>query len=165
MSTPASVGKHPIHPMLVTLPIGLFVFSLAADIIYRAGWGGPFWLDLAFYTMAGGIIGALAAAVPGLVDYLSLRAPGTRRLATAHMVLNLAIVAVYVVNLWLRTRVDPTTRLPFMLSILTVLTLGVSGWLGGELVFVHGVGVEAPGARTETRIETRPGHVADRRVG
>ena len=123
MSTPASVGKHPMHPMLVTLPIGLFVFSLAADIIYRAGWGGPLWLDLAFYTMAGGIIGALAAAVPGFVDFLSLRASTTRRIATAHLVLNLGIVAAYAVNLWLRTRVDPTAPLPFVLSILSVATL------------------------------------------
>ena len=165
MSTPARLGKHPIHPMLVPLPIGLFVFSLVADIIYRAGWGGPFWLDLAFYTMAGGIIGALGAAVPGLVDYLSLRAPRDRRLATAHLVLNLGIVAVYAVNLWLRTRVDPATRLPFVLSIVSVLTLGVSGWLGGELVYVHGVGVQPPDARMETRIETRPGQVSDRRAG
>jgi uncharacterized membrane protein len=151
--------------MLVPLPIGLFLFSLAADIIYRAGWGGPIWVDLAFYTMAGGIVGALAAAVPGLVDYLSLRARDTRRVATAHLVLNLALVAVYAVNLWLRTGADATTRLPFLLSILGLVTLAVSGWLGGELVYVHGVGVEPPGARTEPRIETRPGHAADRRAG
>ena len=41
MSTPASVKGHPIHPMLVTLPIGLWVFSFVADIVFLAGWGGP----------------------------------------------------------------------------------------------------------------------------
>src|SRR5215212_3435021 len=59
METPASIAKHPIHPMLVALPIGLWVFSLVSDIIYRAGWGSAVWNDVAFYTLAGGIVGAL----------------------------------------------------------------------------------------------------------
>ena len=41
MSSPASIKDHPIYPMLITLPIGLWVFSLVSDIIYAAGWGGP----------------------------------------------------------------------------------------------------------------------------
>ena len=34
MRTPASINGHPVHPMLVTIPIGLWIFSLAADVIY-----------------------------------------------------------------------------------------------------------------------------------
>lgn len=156
MASPASIAKHPIHAMLVPFPIGLLVFSLVADIIFRAGWGGPVWNDIAFYTMAGGIVGALLAAVPGLVDLLSLHDPSAKRFGVAHMVLNLLIVAAYAANLWLRTRVQPGDSLPVWLSVGAVLALVVSGWLGGEMVYVLGVGVEPERRReTEIRAESR----------
>lgn len=70
MASPASIAKHPIHPVLVALPIGLWIFSLVSDVIYLTKWGGPVWNDVAFYTMAGGFGSALLAAVPGLIDLL-----------------------------------------------------------------------------------------------
>ncbi|MGH9834655.1 MAG: DUF2231 domain-containing protein [Blastocatellia bacterium] len=60
----ASIGGHPIHPILVAFPIGLWVFSLVSDIVYFMGWGSAIWNDVAFYSMAGGIVGALLAAAP-----------------------------------------------------------------------------------------------------
>src|SRR2546426_6610557 len=72
MSTPASVARHPIHPMLVGVPIGLLVFSVGADLIAYFGWGRAVWKDVAFYAIGGGIVGALLAAVPGFIDYLSI---------------------------------------------------------------------------------------------
>ena len=65
MSTPASVARHPLHPILIPLPIGLWVFSLVADLVFLAGWGGATWKAVAWYTMGGGIVGAVLAAVPG----------------------------------------------------------------------------------------------------
>ena len=72
MASRASIGGHPIHPILIPFPIGLLVFSLIADLIYL--WrGNPVWENyIAFYTLLGGIIGAAAAAVPGLVDWATL---------------------------------------------------------------------------------------------
>jgi uncharacterized membrane protein len=139
--TSARIAGHPIHPMIVPFPIGLWVFSLVADVVYRAGWGGPTWSAVAYYTMAGGLVGALLAAVPGLVDYLTLRSDRPRRIATIHLVLNLTIVALYAVNLWLRAT-RPDAMLPVWLSVVGVGLLVVSGWFGGELVYVLGVGVE-----------------------
>lgn len=136
MASPASVAKHPIHPMLVTLPIGLWVFSLFSDIVYYLG-GGPVWMDVAFWTMAGGIAGALLAAIPGFIDYRTLTGrPG--RVATYHMSLNLSLVVLFAINLWLRAN----GNVYVILSVLGVVGLGVSGWLGGELVYVHGIAVE-----------------------
>ena len=151
MASPASIGRHPIHAMLVPFPIGLLVFSLVCDLIFLAGWGGAVWNDVAFYTMAGGIVGALLAAVPGLIDFLSLRDAKTRRLATVHLVLNLSVVAMFAANWWLRTTSLPGAALPVALSVVGVLVLGVSGWLGGEMVYVHGVGVEPPELRRQHR--------------
>ena len=80
MRTPANIAKHPIHPMLVPIPIGLWVFSLICDLVFVFGGGSDNWAVVAYYTMVGGVIGALVAAVPGFVDMLSLP-PGPRRTA------------------------------------------------------------------------------------
>ena len=81
MHTPASIAGHPIHPMLVPIAIGCFVFSFAADILCLATGEREPWNLLAYYTMLGGIIGALAAAAPGLVDLLSLPAGPIKKTA------------------------------------------------------------------------------------
>src|SRR5918912_961845 len=142
MASPASIAKHPIHPMLIPLPIGLWIFSFICDLIYVIGWGGTVWENVAFYTMAGGIIGALLAAVPGLIDLFSLT--GKRlKIGLTHMIINLVIVGIFAVSLWLRTRGIPGTMLPFVLSAIGIVLLLISGWLGGELVYVHGVAVES----------------------
>lgn len=130
--------------MLIPLPIGLWIFSLASDIIFRAGWGGPVWNDLAFYTMAGGILGALLAALPGLVDLVSLSNPKTKTIALWHMGINLLAVVLYVVNIWMRTQSAPGSKLPLALSVTGIVLICISGWLGGEMVYVRGVGIRQP---------------------
>jgi len=98
---------------------------------------------MAFYTMAGGVIGALLAAVPGFIDYLGLRGGRVKKIAAAHMVLNLAIVVIYVFNLGLRmNRPDGGSPPGVLLSGGALVFLAISGWLGGSLVYKHGVAVE-----------------------
>jgi len=143
MRTPASIAGHPIHPMLVPIAIGGFVLSFAADIICLATGHGDPWNMLAYYTMIGGVIGALCAAVFGLVDLLSLPAGYTRSVAIKHMSINLLVVALYVVNICLRYNNPQSLKLPMILSFVAVLLLLVSGWLGGKMVFEAGVGVSA----------------------
>jgi len=150
MPSPASVKGHPIHPMLVVFPIGLWVFSLICDLVSLNGWGGPAWERTALYTLGGGIMGALLAALPGLVDLLSIADPRARRIGVWHMIVNLTAVAVFAVDFWLRVWPEPAPVPPVALSVLGVLLIGVSGWLGGELVYVHGVAVEAAGSRPES---------------
>jgi uncharacterized membrane protein len=142
MRTPASVAKHPLHPMLVAIPIGLWVFSLVCDLL-RVGDVAPGvdWATMAWYSMVGGIIGALVAAVPGFIDMLSLR-EGLKRIALTHMTLNLTVVALYIVNAYIRTRGADESAV--WLSVLSAAVLVVSGWLGGKMVHVHGVSVETP---------------------
>lgn len=140
MRTPARIFDHPIHPMLIPFPIGLWVFSLAADVTYRVG-GDPIWLTMAYWTMLAGTIGALVAAVPGLIDYLSLTDPRAVRIGTVHLALNLTIVGLFVANLVLRTIGHPPTGIPFVLSVIAVALLLVSGWFGWELIYRQGVAV------------------------
>ena len=128
--------------MLVPLPIGLWIFSLISDLIFRLGWGGLVWIDVAFYTMIGGTVGALIAALPGFFDLLAIDNPKTKTMALAHMSLNLIAVLVYAINIWLRMHSTPASNLPIALSVLGIILISISGWLGGEMVYVRGVGVE-----------------------
>jgi uncharacterized membrane protein len=144
MSSPASIHKHPMHPMLIVFPIGLWIFSFVCDIVYHAGSHMVLWKEMAFYTMLGGVVGAVLAAVPGFIDYLAIGDVYVRRIATTHMVLNLAVVALFIFNLGLRFS-GSSEMLPVILSLVGIAVLTVSGWLGGSLVYEHQVAVD-PGA-------------------
>ncbi len=144
MKTPASIARHPIHPMLITIPVGLWIFSFVADLVVYFSEGndaGVLWFMIGYWTMAGGIVGALLAAVPGFIDLLSLSEQRVRTLATTHMTINLAVVVLYAVNLWLRSIEPPDFLTGMGLSAIGLVLLSVSGWIGGEMVHVHGVGV------------------------
>ena len=153
MASPASIAKHPIHPMLVSVPIGLWIFSLISDVIYMMSWGGLVWKDVAFYTMAGGVVGALFAAVPGLIDLLSISNAKVKTIGIWHMSINLVVVALFAANLWLRYTAAPGTASPIWLSVIGVVLLGVSGWLGGEMVYVHSVAVEPQQSNREVETD------------
>jgi uncharacterized membrane protein len=140
MKTPASIAGHPIHPMLVTVPIGLWIFSLVCDLVHLFGAASGNWKIVALYTLAGGTAGALIAAIPGFIDMLSLQAP-IRRIALFHMGINLTVVALYAVNFWLRLE-GAQNSTGVWLSVAGIGFLVVSGWLGGKMVFEHGVGVD-----------------------
>jgi uncharacterized membrane protein len=148
MASKASIGGHPIHPMLIPFPIGLLVFSLIADLIYL--WrGNPVWENyIAFYTLLGGIIGAAAAAVPGLIDWATLTDRAAVKVANWHARVNIVGLLIFIASFYLRTSsgskwITGLPWLPIILSLVGVMGLTISGWLGGELVFRHGVAVDA----------------------
>ena len=140
MQTPASIARHPIHPMLVPIPIGLWIFSFVCDLFHAGGASAEAWTTVAFYTMAGGIIGALLAALPGLIDLLSLP-QGPRSTAIKHMALNLTIVALYIINFAMRWREPANPGRLVWLSLISLVLLVISGWLGGKMVYEYGVAV------------------------
>jgi uncharacterized membrane protein len=142
MRTPASIKGHPIHAILVAFPVGLLVFSFICDLLLLGGLGGGDWAVVARATLAAGVVAALLAAIPGFVDYLSLSGR-VRRLATYHLLLNLTVVGVFTLDFLLRLRTDPYDKVPVFFSAIGVALLAVSGWLGGEMVYRHGVGVDA----------------------
>lgn len=152
MPSPASLGGHPVHPMFIPFPIALWVFSLVADVIYL--WrGNPIWRDyVAFYTLLGGTLGAAVAAVPGFIDWLSLKDPAVVKIANWHARLNVIALVTFAVSSYLRTTsgaswVSGSYTIPILLSVLGVILIAISGWLGGELVFRHGVAVDHQSGR------------------
>jgi uncharacterized membrane protein len=149
--------------MLVTVPIGLWLFSFVCDLLFAVS-GDAAWAFVAFYALAGGALGALAAAVPGFVDFLALRARRARRIAALHMGLNLALVLLVGLNLWLRWTTDDAAW-PIGLSTLMVVMLGVSGWFGGELVHVLGVTVDPDATASRRQLAAEAGIAAAPRPG
>src|SRR4030095_13676081 len=93
--------------------------------------------------MAAGIVGAILAASAGLVDFFTLKGATVRRLGVAHLTLNVVVLAIFVVNFLLRTSGYASSAVTVSMSVVAILLLGTSGWLGGELVYVHGVAVAA----------------------
>ena len=142
MSSPASIKKHPVHPMLVGVPIGLWIFALVCDVVHAAS-GNAVWHTVGTYCVAGGIVGAILAAVPGLIDYFSIDEAEMKRIANLHLAVNLGAVAIFAINLWLRFRLPVESNLPLGLSVVGVLAIGFGGWLSGEMVYVKGMAVEA----------------------
>src|SRR3712207_1009691 len=94
---------HPIHPMLIPFPIALWVFSLIADIIYV--WrDNPAWAWIAFYSLAGGITGAILAAPFGIIDYFAIRDKRVSKIAAWHARFNVLALVLFAASLYLRTR-------------------------------------------------------------
>ncbi len=144
---------HPFHPILVTVPIGAWVASFAFDL--GSQWAGEaaVFAKGAFWLIVAGVIGALAAAVFGLLDLLVIpRGTKAFRTGVTHMILNLLVVALYVVNLVVRRDElgnGSVELLPIALSAAALALLGVSGWFGGELTYRYGVRVVDEGTQAD----------------
>jgi uncharacterized membrane protein/nitrite reductase/ring-hydroxylating ferredoxin subunit len=163
MRSKASFRGHPIHPALIPFP---FAFLTGAFLFDTAGWlaDRPSWWTTGSHLAAAGIVAALVAAVPGLIDYLFTvppRSSGKRR-ATRHMLVNLLAVALVAVA-WVMRRGMVGERdisvLGLELAALGLLTAG--GWMGGVLVNRNQIGVDhryaSAGKWKEERIDARAG--------
>lgn len=138
MISKANISKVPLHPMLVTIPVGMWVFSLVAQIIHVAR-GGQSWRLASSYTMIGGVIGAVLALIPGMIDYLSLSDKRAKTLATRHMLLNLVITALFSTAFRLNIR-GPSGRIgALVLAFIGAGLLLISGTLGFLMVFRYRV--------------------------
>jgi len=97
-----TVAGHSLHPMLVVFPLGLLATSLVWDLVFLAS-DNLMWGAIAYWTIVAGVIGGLAAGVPGLIDWRAIP-DGTRakRVGAVHGILNVAILVLFVVSLVLR---------------------------------------------------------------
>jgi uncharacterized membrane protein len=97
MQNPASLSGHPVHPSLITLPVGLWAFSLFCDLLYVGGLEAELWSNLALFAMVGGFVGALIALVlSGFVDLeVAGRPAGEGAWASTYLNVALIVVALY----------------------------------------------------------------------
>jgi uncharacterized membrane protein len=138
----AAIAGHPIHPMLVPFPIAFLVGALASDLAFW-GTGDPFWARASEWLLGAGLVMGSLAAVAGLIDFLSIREARAVAAGWVHFLGNATAMILALWNLVQRLTGDPTAILPggLILSALVVVIFLVTGWLGGELVFRHRIGV------------------------
>jgi len=144
MKSKARFLGHPIHPMLVVIPLGLFIAAAAFDGLYY--WRGDMtFATISYYNIAGGILGGLLAAAFGLLDWLAIPS-GTRakRIGLFHGAINVTMVMLFAAVWIARTALPDYAPTTFVLGIeATAVALALlAGWLGGELVDRLGVGVD-----------------------
>ena len=139
-----TIKGHPLHPLLVTIPVGLFVAALVSDIVFVTD-GSHGWAVASRWLLGGGLAGALLAALAGFADFAGNARIREFRDAWLHLFANLTMVLIQGVNLILRLPdADVAGSIGIVLSAAAVLILLFSGWKGGELVFRHGVGQTGP---------------------
>ena len=135
---------HPVHPMLIVFPLGLLSTAVVFDVLY-VFLDNPDLAIFSFWALVAGLIGGLAAAIFGLLDWTKIPS-GTRakRIGASHGIGNVAVVLLFAASL--ATRWSAPAYLPDTLpAILAVLGAGVSlitAWLGGELVYRLRIGVD-----------------------
>lgn len=144
MKSKASIAGHPIHPMLIPFPLALWATSFVVDVLFYF-LRHPTLLVIAKFMIAVGCLGAIAAAIPGIIDWLAIKNGDVKKVANWHARLNVAALVVFAISLFLRMGsysdlVGRRLIVPFLLSLVGVILISISGWLGGELVFRYGIG-------------------------
>jgi len=165
MESRVKLAGHPIHPMLIVLPLGLLSMGVVFDIVYLASNDETF-AEVAFWDITAGIVGGLVAAVFGLIDWLAIpKDTRAKRLGLWHGGGNVAIVLLFVVS-WLM-RVSNHAYLPdlipFVLGVVGVASALVTAWLGGELVYRLRVAVDDDAGLNASNSLNREGLASTRR--
>ena len=140
----AAIAGHPLHPMVVPLPIGALTFALASDLAYAAT-GDRFWARASATLLGAGVVtGALAGAL-GATDFFGREQVRDKGEAWIHAIGNVAALGLSAVNLARRRGSGGRAVVPvgLALSAVTGGMLLVTGWLGGELSYRHRIGVMA----------------------
>lgn len=137
---------HPLHPGLAAFPIAFLSGALLTDLV--ALWqGDPFWWAVSFWIALAGVVTAVPTALAGLVDYTAIP-EGHRALKTAMVHLTVMLIAIGCFGIELVLRGGPAAPTggqlvgTVALHAIGTLILLAGGWLGGELVFRHGIAVE-----------------------
>ncbi len=134
---------HPVHQMLIVLPLGLLSGAVIFDVVHLLT-GGAQWTIVSYWLIAAGVLAGLLAAVFGLADWTKV--PGgtrARRVGVIHGGGNVVVVVLFTLSWLLRGGPDADpSGLALVLSFAGGALSLVTGWLGGELVGRLSVGVD-----------------------
>lgn len=141
LASTARIAAHPIHPMLVPIPIACFVGTLLTDIAYWKT-AEVTWADFSAWLIAVGVVMGWIAAIVGAIDLFGNRGIRNLSAAWAHALGNLVVLVVATFNMLIHTHDAWTSVVPWglTLSALTVVLLLFTGWMGWALVYRYRVG-------------------------
>ncbi len=155
---------HPVHQQLIPFPFGLLATAVIFDIIHLITDSEEL-ANVAYWMIGAGIIGGLVAAPFGLIDWTAVpNGSRAKKVGAVHGLGNVAVLVVFAVS-WLLRRDQPTEPegIALVLSFVGFALAGATGWLGGELVDRHAVGIDA-GAHADSphSFSGRPAHESAR---
>ncbi len=129
---------HPLHPVITDIPLGAWTLAVLFDIIYLFR-GTHGWISAADVTIFVGLLAALGAAVTGYTDW-NETVDRERRVGIAHGLLNTVVIVIYLVSLIIRVT-GGSRGLAIVLALVGYVLVLTAAFLGGELVFSIGTGV------------------------
>lgn len=134
---------HEVHPALVHFPLALLPLSIGADLLGRAT-GNESLLDLGRRTMPLAAASGLVAGVAGLMAQTEVKAEGgAMDLLKTHRTLNLGLVAIASAMAVKRSANEKPSAAYLGLGLVGVAAMMYTAYLGGEMVYRDGVGIEA----------------------
>src|SRR4051794_10926113 len=146
---------HPLHPPLTDVTIGMFVFGTGLAVLGALGALGDAAGKACWLALVGGLIVAVPTAGTGFADWVRLEWGSARwRTATLHLTAMVTAVVLFAVAAWLQHagyQQGDVTAGGLIFSVAGFVALTAGGWLGGAIVFVHGVRVLAAGPEAEPR--------------
>lgn len=150
LGSKARIGAHPIHPMLVPIPIACFVGTLLTDIAYWRT-SEMMWSNFSAWLVSVGVVLGFLAAIAGLVDFISNPAIRAQSPAWPHAIGNGVALVLATLNMLVHTHDAWTSVVPWglALSSAVVVILLFTAWMGWSMVYRHGVAVAGASARIE----------------
>ena len=140
MKSKAHIKGHPLHPILIVFPAAFFTGTIILDVLASLSQSAVYW-QVGKYLELGGIIGALGAAVPGLIDFLYAVPPksSAKSRAAKHGLLNTAMLLLFTAAFFFRQNESSFTIIAVELA--GGILLCFAGWMGGTLVYRNQIGV------------------------
>ncbi len=138
--------KHPLHPLIVHLPMALWPAALLFDLLSRGHIGGNTSVRLSFFCIIIGLAATLVAVSTGLADWLEIKKEKPAwKIGLYHMALNLVVTILFAVNLGLRVssfrQAVAVEGGPLVLSAIGTGVLFISAYLGGLMIYDYGIAV------------------------
>jgi len=138
--------KHPLHPIVVHVPMAMWPGALIFDLLSQWQVGGNAIVRLSFYAIIFGLVASLLAVPTGVLDWSGIKKEKPAwKIGLYHMMLNLTAALLFAINFGLRMQGfrDATTvaRIPLGLSFIGTGLLIGSAYLGGRMVYTYGISV------------------------
>ncbi|MGY6553319.1 MAG: DUF2231 domain-containing protein [Wenzhouxiangella sp.] len=137
-----AVAGHPLHAMMVAFPIAFLIAVVGSDIAWIVT-DDAFWARLSLWLIGAGAVSGFLAGIAGTIELLAI--PGVRRrgVSWSHFVVAITLLSVAFTNWFWRLENGMEAVLPWglALSLLGAALVGIAGWLGGNLVFEHQIGI------------------------
>jgi uncharacterized membrane protein len=143
-----AIAGHPLHPLTVIFPIAFLAAALGSDFGYWLT-NDFFWARASLWLIGLGLAGGSIAALTGISDFLKIERVRKRQAGWAHLILNVSILALTLVNFLLRLGHTESRILPWglLLSLIVGTLTSISGWFGAELSYRHKIGVVGSGSK------------------